>query len=146
MAQNPIPFVNSQQLQIPATGADFNNLINAIDGVLNPIFPTVPGATTGISFTPGSGNVTISPTGSGNVSLVIQPLANGNLVLFDPSVSPLQTGVIQVANSPSWVPIQGIAACPGIPSGKPALGMSDHITGYLRVMDWLGVKHALPVC
>ncbi len=148
MAQVPIPFVNPGQLQIPATGKDFNDLILAIDNLLNPIFPTVPGSTTGISIVDGSTTTTISatgPTGS-DVSLQLSPQNNGNIILFKGNVSPSQTGVIQVANSPSWLPMQGLVACPGVVSNKSNIGMDDHITGYLVIMDWIGVKHGIPSC
>ncbi len=148
MAQQPIPFVNSQQLQIPATGVDFNNLILAIDNLLNPIFPTVPGATSGIAITEGTGTTAISATGpvGTDVSLQLSPQNNGNIILFKGNVSPVQSGVIQVANSPSWLPMQGLVACPGVVGNKSQIGMDDHITGYLVIMDWIGVKRGIPSC
>lgn len=157
LAQNPFAYMNPQQLQIPATGADFNSLIQTLDTFFNPRFPAVQPSnatvTGGVSLSPGSssGNApmisTFSTTGASNVSLKIAPLGNGKIILFD-STNPIVTGILKIANNPSWVPAQGLAACPGGLKAMPTPngGTSGVITGYLLIEDWASRVHALATC
>jgi hypothetical protein len=156
MAQSPVPFINPQQMQIPATGKDFNDLIASIDSVLNPLLPAPGGgaaATGGISLNAGTSGVsptisTYSNTGATSVNLKIAPLGNGKIILFQSNISPMSTGIIKVANSPSWVPTQGLTACPGGLKSLPTMNgsTSGTITGYLLIQDWKESVHAVPTC
>lgn len=144
------PVVPSQ-LQIPATGADFNAVINAINAILSPLTGG-PGAAgtgvNGISLTPaatgGIATITLTPTADANASIGIKPNGTGNIVLFTSGPGP--QGVLQFANSSAFVPVGGLAACPAVPAGRPPLGVSGVITGYLPVRDWLNRGFALVAC
>lgn len=127
---------------------NLNNLTQAINNILLPLIPYTPGAANFISLTPGANGdgPIVASYGSGtNVSVKVAPKGNGNIVLFS-SLTPLSTGLIKIGNLASWLPAQGMAACPAVVPRRAQIGMADHITGYLVVKDWLDRTHGMPGC
>lgn len=134
----PIPNFNPSQLQIPATGADFNTLIRSINAILVPL---VPGGSAGVNLISLTGGVTGSPAVIGlqsgadaNAGIQINPNGSGNIVLF----SQTDTGVLQIGNQASFVPANSFVACPGATIGHPPFGMKGVVSGYFAMKDWLG--------
>jgi hypothetical protein len=149
-AQFPIP---------PFTGpndpsqlrAYLNTLVSEINAVLGPVVPAQPGSTNLITLggTPtGGGNpaISLTTTSDGNAGIAIQPNGRGNIVLFDPGVA--GAGLLQFADTASFAPATGLAACPGMPTiaKKTNFGVDDHVDGYFIVQDWLGRSHGMPAC
>ncbi len=139
----PIPYIVGPV--DPGNGqANFNSLIQEIDNVLGVSFPQVP---SGVNFPTLGESITGQPVviGSGgtdtNIGISIQPKGNGNISLFTSS----STGVLQFANVSSFAPAIGIAATPGVPTGRAPIGMTDHLRGYFIMSDWLGRTYGTPV-
>jgi hypothetical protein len=134
-----VPTVNSQNLQIPATGADFNAVINSINTILAPLTGGASaGGVNAISLTPaGTGypaQITLQPGADPNAGILINPNGSGNITLFGAG----DTGVLQLGNSAGFVPANGLAACPGINPRNLPLGMKGVVSGFFAMQDWLG--------
>jgi len=139
--------------------ATINQLIAAINTqAYSQAFPTPAG---GMSTVPNSIVLTaaasgsspqITPTsvangGDANVSILLSPSGTGNLILFrNNNNTAYETGILQFANAASFVPRSGLAACPGFSRQAAPVGMSDSVTGYFVMMDWLGRTHYVPTC
>jgi len=142
----PIPTFNAAQLQIPATGADFNTLVQKINAILVPLIPAAPGAVNLISLT---GGVTGSPGVIGlqlgadaNAGIFINPNGSGNIILFGPG----DTGVLQFGNAADFVPATGFASCPGVIPNRAPIGVGGTVSSYVIVKDWLGNSHGWATC
>ncbi len=139
----PIPYIIGPV--DPGNGqANLNSVIQEIDNVLGISFPQVTGA---VNFPTLGESVTGQPViiGAGgadtNIGISIQPKGSGNISLF----SQFGTGTLQFANVSSFAPAIGIAATPGVPSGRAPIGMTDHLRGYFIMSDWLGRTYGTPV-
>ncbi len=137
----PIPYIIGPV--DPGNGqANLNSVIQEIDNVLGISFPQVAG---GVNFptmgeSVSGGSVIIGASGpDANIGIAIQPAGNGNISLF----SQFSTGLLQFANVSSFAPAIGIAATPGVPTGRAPIGMTDHLRGYLLVKDWLGRSYGV---
>ncbi len=152
-----IASVNPQQLQIPATGADFNALIAAINAIVTPLIPNVSGSVNTISLTPGiTGTpaiIGLQPGADTNTGITISPNGSGAITIF----SQADTGVLQYGNQSSFVPGNGIDRCPGsggiahvITGGVlagTAGGLPNNVVrGYFINSDWMGRQYALVAC
>lgn len=137
--------VNPAQLQIPATGVDFNNLIQAINAILTPLIPNVASPVNSISLTAGATGsqamIGLQTGADTNAGIMINPNGSGNITLF----SQLDTGVLQFGNQSSFVKAAGLVACPAAVKNNP-FGVAPVVTGYFLAADWLGVQHAIPGC
>lgn len=168
---SPIPFFNPSQLQIPATGADLNNLVNQIN---NNAVIAGPGGNSGSIGLP-SGAFSVAQAQNGYPSPSINGLqivgASANFqpwirgVGSDPSGSvdvgiyPQGVGQLVLANKAQWIEQPSVVACPGaagaqiqvggIAAGNDQLtngGPANHITGFFIVKDWAGVAKYVPTC
>ena len=143
------PF-NAQQLQIPATGVDFNALIAAINCISA---GQCPATGNNIFVLPASNGqvptvVSGGPGSDPNTPIGINPSGNGDIILFY-GQPPTDTGALQFANAYSWLPAKGLAACPamnGVAGVWGAETVNPVITGYIIIEDWLGNSHGLPAC
>lgn len=135
------------------TAANLNGLIQKINAILAPLLPNQPGAEVNfVALTSGQAGqpaiIGLQPGGDANGSIAIQPAGNGNIVLFGNSGSgQLGTGLLQIGNVSSWVPVKGLAACPAVSGGSTRpLGVGPTITGYFQMIDWLGRLHSVAAC
>ncbi len=143
----PVASFNPSQLQIPATGVDFNTLINRINAILVPALGSGSGLVNLIGISGGTtGNnavIGLQPGADANAGIQINPNGSGNIVLF----SQYDTGVLQFGSQASFIPTTSLIACPGVPAGKAApIGVSNTVTGFTPIKDWLNRTHAWPVC
>lgn len=153
--------VNPQQLQIPATGGDFNNLINSINAILSPLTGGPGPAGTGVNSislipaaTGGVASITLRSGGDTNAGIAITPNGNGNVVLFGAPGQPGQpwasssTGMLQFGNATGFIKANALAPCPGMATNRPPmLGIpTTVVTGFFQVQDWLGFVYAVPAC
>lgn len=130
---------------------NFNTLIQQLNNFLTPTFPNNPGAVNFLQVSSGASGspvtLGINPASSPNASIALSPNGNGNIVLFTPVGDTLSTGNVQIGNQASFVPTTGVAACPAVPAGRPAaLSMTDHVTGYFIIQDWLNRQHGVVAC
>lgn len=125
------------------TQASVNTLILEINAILTPIlggqtgavnFPTLTGGLTGAP-----GVIGLAPAADANAGIQINPNGSGNIILFGSG----DTGVLQFGNATAFLPLPGMALAPGVLPNKAPLGMSDHLTGYFIVQDWLGRGHGV---
>lgn len=152
-AYTTAPYAPMSPLQGPGVGYDPSNpavneqkLVAAINQILSPLYPYVPGAAGFLSLVPGPTDASLVTYGSAaSVNLKVAPQGNGNIVLF-PSTTANSLGLVKIGNLASWRPARGLAQCPAVVPGQAQIGMSDHITGYLVVKDWLDVSHGMPGC
>ncbi len=165
----PVPSFNPVQLQIPATGADFNTLVLRINNILSPLLPVGAGATVfnavnqlafNATATGNSPYISLQPGGDTNAGIRIVPNGNGNIALFSSAFNQASLGGIHVGNYASWVPAGGLDKCPGAAFNKPAVPamlqtgsgvamanyVSDHVLGYLLVKDPFERVFAFPGC
>lgn len=154
-----VPSVNSQQLQIPATGADFNAVIQNINNILAPLTGGF-GAQQANALSLGSApsgstaTITLQPGADANAAIAITPNGNGNVVLFGAPGQPGQpwasnsTGMLQFGNAAGFIKANGFAPCPGMATNRPPmLGIpATVVTGFFMVQDWLGFQYAVPAC
>ncbi len=142
----PVASFNPSQLQIPATGADFNTLINRINAILVPALGSGSGLVNLIGLSGGTaGNnaqIGLQPGADANAGIQINPNGSGNIILFGSS----DTGVLQFGSSSSLVPATGFAACPGVIPNKAPIGVQGVVKGYIIVKDWLGNSHGWATC
>jgi len=143
----PIPLFSPSQLQIPATGTDFNSLIVRINATLQPTLVSPSGAVNLISLTGGlTGTpaiIGLQPGADSNAGIQINPNGSGNIILFGQA----DTGVLQFGSQAMFVPATSLIACPGVPAGKSApMGVSTTVTGFTPIKDWLGRTHSWPTC
>jgi hypothetical protein len=147
------PF-NPQQLQIPATGADFNALVNAINAILSPLTGggLINGGAVGvniISLIPGATGVPaqigLQPGSDPNGSIQIVPNGSGDIILFNQANS---GGFLVFGSQSLWVPATGLSPCPAMQGGTIPLGMTGLpvVTGYWVFEDWLDRVHYAPAC
>ncbi len=170
-----ISFFNPVQLQIPATGADFNSLIGQINS--NTVPNNGPNA---LSSGPGSASGALTTNQTTNPNTIVdgvQVVGTGAGALRNPggyAAGPIiqavgsdtninlalgsqGNGVVQFASGAMWTAQPGFAVCPGAtgaiinngPAG-PGAGQlivpSPTITGFLTVLDWKGKLRAIPTC
>jgi len=145
-AQLPIPVLRGPQDPSQAT-AVLNNLINQINGILVPSIGGPTGAVNMLSMTGGltgqPGVIGFQSGADTNASIQINPNGSGDIILF----SQYDTGVLKFANQTMFVPAKSLIACPGVPEGKAApIGVSNTVTGFTPIKDWLGRSHAWPTC
>jgi hypothetical protein len=165
-AQSPIPYFTGLPTG-PGGGfdptnqmANFNNLIGQIDNILGPTTgggtaPLIAAnpATVSLAQVPGmqiTGETIFSATGTGNVTLGLAPVGNGNIDLF-PANYITNTGLLQFGNYASFVAAKGIDRCPGMPAngvqtGGLYLSPSQVVTGYMQVLDWANRPTFLVAC
>ena len=142
----PIPLVTGPQ-DVSQMRGTFNTLINNINNVLRPIFPAA-GAVNSIALTGGAtgtlATISLAAGADANASIGLVPNGNGDIILW--AGNPTSLGTLQFANAASFVPAEGLGACPGVDPAAPPYGVEAAITGYISVKDWLGVTRALPAC
>ena len=144
-AQLPLPFITGPQdpSQLNFT---VNQLISELNAILVPTFGnSIPGATSVITFTSGQPGqpVTIGATGT-NTGILLNPTGSGNNNFFGQG----DTGVVQIGNSTSFVPGNGVDRCPGYAGINRSVtgGPSATVRGYFLMQDWLGREYASVVC
>lgn len=147
-ASIPYPFLSgpTDPSQINAT---INSLVIAINNILSPLTggPTVSTQINAIDLTAGTtgmpGVIGLQSGADTNAALQIQPNGTGNIILFASTGS---TGVLQFANTNSFVAANGLGACPGIANKAPPIGVAQTIQGFIVVQDWIGRTRNLPAC
>ncbi len=153
-----VPLLTGPQ-DVSQMNATINGVINNINTILSPltggglINGVAPGATGTavniLSLTPGATGspavIGLQPGGDSNGSIQIVPdIPGGNIILFSSATG--ATGVLQFANSTAVVAATGLAACPGTNPNRAPLGVKGTVSGFIPVLDWLGVAHALVAC
>lgn len=157
VSQLPIPFF--QGPNDPAAMLNYLNIIiSDVNNILLPIIPPPGGgasASASLSFPQSSlagQPAVLTTTGTAaNVSLAITPKGNGSIILFNNGTD---TGLLQIANAPSWFPANGVDRCPGYAAGNaPVAGTlipnapgALAVRQYLTVKDWMGRPFYLPGC
>ena len=144
-----VPPVTGVQDPADLTGT-LNRIINNINSILSPLTggPLAP-ISGGSSFSlsqPTAGSplvIGVAPGGATNTSIQIKPNGTGDLIFFSASGTP---GNFKFANSASFKPATGFAACPGVIPGKAPIGVQGTVQNYLIVKDWLGRSHGWATC
>ena len=145
-----VPLISGPQ-DVSQLNNTLNNLILSINNILTPLTgggPSNPAVVNNVSLSGGTaGNpavIGLTSTSGTNVGIQIKPNGTGNIILFGSTGSP---GVLQFANSASYVTANGLTACPG--RGKvttDVYGVSGVVNGYFLTEDWLGRVHGVPAC
>ena len=149
-----IPYIQGPT-EPPTLAGPLNTLINQINAILSPLTggPAVNGGQPG-SGTPAVNNIQLISAATGslaqiglqpgadpNAGIQINPNGSGNIVLFALG----DTGVLQFANTGSFVSAPGLSPYPGrVPGALALMGVQSTVQGAFVFKDWLGITRGVP--